>query len=162
MSAPIDEPTASRDLAATLRDLAWTVHRHAPEVAGFDPLPATELAVLRHVMDTPGITVNELSRHMGLRQSNTSAAVRTLVERGLVAREGSPADRRITHVVPTDLALADHERIAAAWSGSIREALADLAARDPQQAAVLEAATAALAALDAALRAQQVAQPRSR
>lgn len=135
-----------------LRDLAWTVHRRVPDVPGFAPLPATELALLMHVLDGPGVTVSSLSRHMGLRQSNTSSAVRTLVERGLVARVPSPDDRRVTHLVPTQRALQDHDVIAAAWSGTIRAALADLPS---EHAAAIDAAAPALEALDAAMRAQQ-------
>lgn len=143
-----------RELAVLLRDLAWTIHRRIPDVTGIDPLPSTELAVLKHILESPGMTVTELSRHMALKQSNTSAAVRVLTERGLVTREGSPADRRISRLIPTEQALAQDEAIEDAWAGPIRNGLAGLGS---EQAAALEAAASALQALNVVLRSDQTA-----
>ncbi len=140
------------DVSAVIRDLAWTVHRRSPQVAGVEPLPTTELAVLMHVLESPGVSVGEVSRHLGLRQSNTSAALRTLDERGLVAREPDAEDRRVTRLVPTERAQVEHEAIADAWAGPIAEARAALA---PEHVAALDAAVGALQALDRRLRAQQ-------
>ena len=145
-------PDASRpahDVTTVLRDLAWTIHRRVPEIAGLEPLPSTELAVLKHVIEAPGVTVTALAHHLGLRQSNTSAALRTLVTRGLVRREQSTVDRRLTLVFPTDVALTDSTLISAAWSGEMREALDRL---DPADVAAIEAAAGAMARLDTALR----------
>lgn len=143
-----------RELAVLLRDLAWTIHRRIPDVTGIDPLPSTELAVLKHILESPGMTVTELSRHMALKQSNTSAAVRVLTERGLVTREGSPADRRISRLIPTEQALAQDEAIEDAWAGPIRNGLAGLGC---EEAAALEAAASALQALNVVLRSDQTA-----
>ena len=146
-----DAPRPDRDVTTILRDLAWTIHRRVPEVAGLDPLPSTELAILKHVIEAPGTTVTALARHLALRQSNTSAALRTLVARGLVHREPSTVDRRVTLVFPTDLAVADSTTISAAWSGAMREVLDRLDAAD---VAAIEAAAGALERLDAALHEQ--------
>lgn len=143
-----DAPRRDRDVTTVLRDLAWTIHRRVPEVAGLDPLPSTELAILKHVIETPGTTVTALARHLDLRQSNTSAALRTLAARGLVHREPSTVDRRLTLVFPTDLAVAESTMISAAWSGEMREVLDRLDAAD---VAAIEAAAGALERLDAAL-----------
>lgn len=132
-----------------LRDLAWTVHRLVPEVTGLDPLPTSELAVVKHVLASPGVTVTELSRHLGMRHSNVSAAVRALVERGLVARERSPDDRRVSLLVPTEKSLGARESINTVWSGTVRAAMARL---DPDQVASLKAASEALHALNQVLR----------
>ncbi|MBD7920250.1 MarR family transcriptional regulator [Cellulomonas sp. Sa3CUA2] len=144
--------SVSADVTGVLRDLAWTIHRRTPQVAGIEPLPTTELAVLMHVLESPGLSVGEVSRQLGLRQSNTSAALRTLGERGLVAREPDPDDRRVTRLVPTERARVEHEAIAEGWAGPIVDALAALPA---EQAAALTAAVDALQALDRQLRAQQ-------
>lgn len=143
-----------RELAVLLRDLAWTIHRRVPDVTGIAPLPSTELAVLKHILEAPGMTVTELSRHMGLKQSNTSAAVRVLTERGLVTREGSPTDRRISRLIPTEEARAQDEAIEDAWAGPIRSSLAGLSSRE---AAALDAAGEALQALNSLLRSDQTA-----
>ncbi len=141
-----------RELATVLRDLAWTIHRLVPEVAGLEPLPNTELAVLKHVLSSPGVTVGELAADLRMRQSNVSAAVRGLVDRDLVAREGSPTDRRVTRLVPTEKSLAARESIDTVWSGTIHTAMGRL---DDDQVAAIEAASDALRALGHALRAGQ-------
>lgn len=141
-----------RELAMLLRDLSWTIHRRVPEVTGIDPLTSTDLAVLKHVLDAPGMTVTELSRDMALKQSNASAAVRTLTERGLVTRESSPSDRRVSRLFPTDKALDQDEAIADAWAGPIRKALAGL---DEPETAALDAAVQALRTLNQSLRSAQ-------
>lgn len=152
----MDTEGAPDNVADVLRDLAWTVHRTVPHVAGLEPLPTTELAVLKHVLDSPGITVTELARSVGLRQSNASAAVRVLVERGLVHREPSPTDRRQTLLVTTDRARSDDAVIREAWSGEVRSALSRL---DHADVAVIEAASGALDRLDALLRGTTPAGP---
>lgn len=141
--------TDQRELASVLRDLAWTIHRLVPESAGIEPVPVSELAVLKQVLSQPGITVSDLARNLGMRQSNTSAAVRGLTERALVRRESSPDDRRVTRVVPTEKLLAEQELIESVWSGTIQDAMARLA---PEQIEALEAAVDALRTLDRALR----------
>ena len=141
-----------REVAMLLRDLSWTIHRRVPEVTGVDPLTSTDLAVLKHVLEAPGLTVTELSRRVALKQSNASAAVRTLTDRGLVTRESSQSDRRISRLFPTDRALAQDEAISDAWAGPIRKALSGL---DERESAALEEAAQALQALNSLLRSDQ-------
>ncbi|GAA1483226.1 MarR family winged helix-turn-helix transcriptional regulator [Brachybacterium fresconis] len=157
MTLDTDPVPRPRDVAMVLRDLAWSIHRRVPEAATADPLPTTELALLKHVLDSPGLTVGELARRLGLRQPNTSAALRTLLERGLVVREPSLQDRRTFHIVPTEEALAEDEAIAAAWSGPLRAAQEQLS---PEHAAALEGARDALVALDELIRGEQGERPR--
>lgn len=149
---PAQPAPTHRGLATVLRDLTWTIQRLLPARAGLDPLPVSELAVLKHVLDAPGITVSGLASTLGLQQSNTSAAVRTLVERGLLVRESDPADRRVTRLVPTAQAAAERNSVDTAWSGTIRSALAQL---DAEQLAALDAASGALQALAHALHAER-------
>lgn len=149
-----DTAARRREVAVLLRDLAWTIHRRIPDVTGIDPLASTELAVLKHILEAPGMTVTELSRRMALKQSNTSAAVRVLTERGLVTRESSPVDRRISRLVPTAEALAQDEAIEDAWAGPIRSGLAGLSDKEAQ---ALDAAASALQTLNTVLRSDQSA-----
>lgn len=143
------EHTGRRELSTVLRQLAWTIHRLEPGTAGLDPLPAAELAVIKRVQERPGVTVGELAGYLGLQHSNTSAAVRALVGRGLVARTQSAADRRVTRLEPTEASLAARDLIDAAWSGTIRDAMTRL---DDEQTTALDAAVDALEALDRVLR----------
>lgn len=135
-------------LATVLRDLAWTIHRLVPEVADLDPLPNTELAVVKQVLAAPGVTVTEIAHRLGMQQSNVSTAVRALVCRGLVARERTPEDRRITRLSPTEKSLAARESIDDRWSGTVRAAMTELS---PDQVRAIEEAAPALQALDRAL-----------
>jgi DNA-binding MarR family transcriptional regulator len=137
------------ELAITLRELAWTVHRRAPERAGVGPIPTTELVLLGQIMETPGATVGELSQALGLQQPNTSAALRVLVQRGLVSRETSETDRRVSKVMPTALAATEHRAIAEEWAGSVDAVLEGLSA---EHRSALDRAVEALQALDRALR----------
>jgi DNA-binding MarR family transcriptional regulator len=151
-SADADAPTATAappQLAMTLREIAWAIHRRAPERAQVGPIPTTEIALLKQVVDRPGATVGELARALGLQQSNTSAALRALRGRGLVVRETSAEDRRVARVWITDAGTAEHEAIAEAWTADIVHAIAALPA---DERASLEAAAPALAKLQQALR----------
>lgn len=136
-------------LADTLRDLSWTIHRRLPDAVTTGPLPTTELATLKHIIDTPGVTVSQLSRYLGMQQSNTSASVRTLVDKGYVERRHDTPDRRVTNLHPTAYALDQHLTIAAAWSGAIDHGIDKLT---PQQQQALADARQAFIDLDAALR----------
>ena len=98
------------------------------------------------------MTVSGLARDLGMKQSNVSAAVRDLVDRGLVAREANPADRRVHQLVPAEKSLADKDSIEAVWSGAVRTAMTRLA---PEQVAAIENASDALRALDEVLHAEQ-------
>lgn len=144
--------TQQRELTDVLRELGWTIHRRAPERAGVGPIPTTEVALLKQVVENPGSTVGELAQALGLRQPNVSRAVATLAGQGLVTKEQSPSDRRITHVRATALGLSEHQAISAGWSEPIVVALASLAEEHRQ---ALYSATAALEALQAALRANR-------
>ena len=139
-------------MATVLRDLAWTIQRLVPEAAGLDPLTNTELAVIKRVQASPGVTVSGLARHLGMKQSNVSAAVRALVGRGLVAREADAADRRVHQLVPTEKSLADKDSIDTVWSGAVRTAMDRL---EPEQVAAIENASDALRALDEVLHAER-------
>ncbi len=148
MNTADPDPLAS-DAAVALRELAWTIHRRAPQLPGEEPMRVTELAVLKQVIERPASTVGELGQALGLHQPNVSAAVRLLAERGLVAREHTEVDRRVVRVVPTDRGIAEHEAISAAWASPVHDAVGDL---DATQRAQLLDAVAALRALHDALR----------
>ncbi len=93
--------------------------------------------------------MGELARALGRLQAQRSSVVHLLVQRGLVARQGGDSDRRIVRVVPTDLGIAEHEAISAAWAAPLEDALADLT--DDERAALLNSA-GALGSVQRALR----------
>lgn len=135
-------------VALTLRELAWAIHRRAPERADVGPIPTTEVALLKQISDHPGFTVGELARALGLQQSNTSAALRSLADRGLVERRPRIGDRRIVEVHMTASGEAEHQAIAAAWTSDVVRAIDALPDADRR---ALEAAAGALARLRASV-----------
>ncbi|MCC2033244.1 MarR family winged helix-turn-helix transcriptional regulator [Microbacterium allomyrinae] len=138
------------DLSGALRHLAWTLRRSAPDRAGVPSVPTSELAVLKQVLETPGLTVTELAATLGMQRPNTSAVLRSLTLRGLVTREEDEGDRRRALIVPTSLAHSEATAIGDAWLDVIGEAVGILPA---DERAALLAAAPALRSLGNAIRA---------
>jgi len=120
----VTDTTGPASLASVLHDLSWIIQR-GDRVEGLDiePLPAPEVTVLKHIDRHAGIGVSALADMLAMQPSNVSAAVRTLVERGLVVKSPSPADRRVTQLNVTDRMRRHRTRIEAAWSARITGAL---------------------------------------
>ncbi|QYL24824.1 MarR family winged helix-turn-helix transcriptional regulator [Mycolicibacterium diernhoferi] len=122
----MDDTTRIRDLAVTLHDLSWRISRFAPAQVGLDPLPASELLVLRAVMDDPGRSVSEVATAVAMQPSNVSAAVRGLCGRGLLEKRVDPADRRVSLLHPTARASGDRTAIEDVVVQTVTAALAEL------------------------------------
>jgi DNA-binding MarR family transcriptional regulator len=138
--------TASRELAVVLHDIAWLLPRTIDPwaEAGLDPLPASELEVMRLLVRAPELSVGEVARELGLQPSNASAAVRGLVARGLLERRPDPRDGRISRLVPTERAQAIRRQREGAWGQLLRARLSRL---QPEDAAQLLGAVDSLRAL---------------
>ncbi|MGE2712886.1 MarR family winged helix-turn-helix transcriptional regulator [Mycolicibacterium litorale] len=127
--ADVSEHTAAhRELAIALHDLSWRIARFGPAQVGLEPLPASELAVLRAVMDEPGRSVSEVAAVTNMQSSNVSTAVRALMDRGLLDKRADARDRRVTLLEPTARALAERNAIENAIAGSVSAALTALPA----------------------------------
>ncbi len=133
----------SRELAVVLHDIAWLLPRKVDPwaEAGLDPLPATELEAMRLLVRVPGLSVGEVARELGLQPSNASAAIRSLVARGLLERRQDGRDGRISRLTPTAKAQAIRRQREGAWGELLRARLARL---QPEDAAQLLAAADAL------------------
>ena len=96
------------DRGEVLADLVLNVGRKIENRTGANLGPATlthiEMLVLRQVARRPGITPSALAGQLGLRSSNTSAVLRKLEERDLIARRSCGSDRRAVNVVLTSTA----------------------------------------------------------
>nr|WP_256980070.1 MarR family winged helix-turn-helix transcriptional regulator [Rhodococcus sp. 15-1154-1] len=137
-------------LASVLHDLSWIIQRtDRVEELGIERLPAPEVTVLKQIDRNTGIGVSALADMLAMQPSNVSAAVRTLVERGLVVKTPSPTDRRVTQLGVTDRMRRNRTRIEAAWSARITEALSRL---PDEAAAQLVSAAPALMLLTNELR----------
>ena len=143
------DSTARSDASIALRELAWLIHRHAPERAGVGPIPTTEIALLKQVIDNPGSTIGELAAALGLLQPNVSTAIRILEQRGFVERQKSESDRRVSRILATGSGIAEHQAISDGWAQPVDRALASLT---PDQRVALDGAADALDSLQAFLR----------
>ncbi len=146
----VTDTTDPAVLASVLHDLSWIIQRtDRVEELGIERLPAPEVTVLKQIDRNTGIGVSALADMLAMQPSNVSAAVRTLVERGLVVKTPSPTDRRVTQLEVTDRMRRNRTRIEAAWSARIIEALSRL---PDEAAAQLVSAAPALMLLTNELR----------
>ena len=115
----VDYATA-RDLAVVLHDLAWLLPRTVGlEAASRDPLPQSELEVMRLLVRRPGLSVNDVARELGLQASNASTAIRLLIARGALERRADLADGRVARLYPTPDAYAARERRELSWGEAL-------------------------------------------
>jgi len=140
--ADVMDVTASdtRDLALALHELSWRIARFGPAQVGLEPLPASEVAVLRAVLEQPGRGVSDAAASIAMQPSNVSAAVRSLVARGLIEKRPDPDDKRMTLLHPTARARKDRSAIETALAGSVSQALGELS--DEHVGALLRAVPA--------------------
>lgn len=132
MSASPSTATELMCAVAALEDLAWKMRRTVPARAGVKPLPGSEMIVLRVILADPGLTVSQAADRLGMHVSNLSTALRSLTAKGLVEKQQDPADRRVTHLIPTTTATqeqqiieAEYVRLAMALPQRMRRLLVD-------------------------------------
>ena len=127
---------AARDLAVVLHDLAWLLPRTVGlEAASRDPLPQSELEVMRLLVRRPGLSVNDVARELGLQASNASTAIRLLIARGALERRADRADGRVARLYPTPAAYAARERRELSWGEALVPVLDGLGPADRRQLA---------------------------
>jgi DNA-binding MarR family transcriptional regulator len=123
-----DDATA---LAVALYDLAWLLPRTVGVAAdAVDPLPQSELEVMRLLVRRPGLSVNDVARELGMQASNASAAIRALVTRGLLERRRDADDRRVARIHPTARAIAARNLRERSWGAALGGALDGLERSD--------------------------------
>jgi DNA-binding MarR family transcriptional regulator len=143
---------STRELAVVLHDLAWLLPRTIGAAAmQAEPQPPTALEVMRLLARSPGLSVNDVGREIGVQANNVSTAVTLLEERGLLEKRRDEEDGRVTRLHLTDHALEARARRERSWGESMHDAMAAL---NPTDAAALINASQALRAL-----AEHLAQP---
>lgn len=154
------EAEATRELAVVLHEIAWllprTLGREGP--AG-DALPASELEVMRLLVRRPGLSVGEVAAELGLQPSNVSAAVRSLVGRGLLERHRDGEDARVARLVPTERAVENRERRESGWGAELQARLGELPAAEADELTALAPTLRRLVELLAASGSDEVGQP---
>ncbi len=132
------------DIAREVRALVWSLRRFGERQSGLPALPHSELEVLRVVVSHEGTTVSDVARMLGLHSSNVSTTVRRLIDKGLLARDTDPGDRRSSRLHSTATARRHGEMIDDVWIDAIGRRLAAMSAED---AALLTRAAPLLAHL---------------
>lgn len=143
-SVDLEELTGARELAVVLHDLVWLLPRTLDAEVALDPdldqLPASELGVMRLLVRRPELTVSAVARELGLQRTNASAAVRSLIVRGLLERVRDGRDGRVARLRPTAAAIANRDRRERAWAQVLGLRLGRLPA--PERERILASAPA--------------------
>jgi DNA-binding MarR family transcriptional regulator len=143
------QPSSDESLAIALYDLAWLLPRTVgADEARRDPMPPTELEIMKLLVRRPGLSVTEVARDLGLQPSNVSTAVRSLADSGMIERRTHENDARIGRLHPTKLAVRNRRAREEAWGRSLEHVLDGLPADSARR---LRGAVPALEALAAAL-----------
>lgn len=126
MSADVNPAADGVDLA-DLADLILQVARRIQTLevgdTGGVALTHLEAMVMSRIDDDPGTTPKALGAALGLRSSNTSAALRSLEEKKLISRIPDAADGRVTRLHPTPLAAANLAQVRETWRRALAPAL---------------------------------------
>ncbi|BDG61599.1 MarR family winged helix-turn-helix transcriptional regulator [Caldinitratiruptor microaerophilus] len=103
--------------------------------------------VVRHVAMCPGVTVNELSRRLGMAKSHVSILAEQLQGEGILRKEPDPHDQRLVRLFLTD----EGARLRGRWQETYRAFLAATVRSLPEDRAehLLDGLRALRAALSA-------------
>lgn len=84
-----------------IRTIRSLLKRPVHEAIAGSGLTAPQISVMRVVVENGGLSVKDLSAQVGLAHSTVSSIVDRLVRKGLVRRQTSASDRRMTCINPT-------------------------------------------------------------
>jgi DNA-binding MarR family transcriptional regulator len=93
--------TSSDDTARAMnavRSVVRALRLNTRSIEGKLGISLAQLFVLQQLAERSAESLNELAERTATHQSSVSVVVRRLVERGLVTRESSSADRRRVHI----------------------------------------------------------------
>lgn len=96
--APRQSSVAADTLLSTFARIRRAGRRHSERPAELGSLTSAQLELLRLVRRTPGVSVAEAARELGLAANTVSTLVGELSEAGLLIRRVSDADRRVARL----------------------------------------------------------------
>jgi DNA-binding MarR family transcriptional regulator len=120
-SAVTDEALA--DLADLVLRVSREIDPNGSSVLDVVPLTGTEVLVLRWVDLHPGTSPSATAEATTLQRSNLSAALRSLVAKGMVDRRADPRDARLVQLFATEQAAVNIRVLRAHWASKLRAAL---------------------------------------
>jgi DNA-binding MarR family transcriptional regulator len=133
----------SADLADLILRVARRIQALEVRESGGVALTHLEAMVMSRIDDEPGVTPKTLGTELGLRSSNTSAALRSLEGKGLITRIPDAADGRVTRIHPTTLAAENLAQVRQVWRRALAPALGE--GRDGDAAGAADTADVAAA-----------------
>jgi len=113
----------------------------------YDDLPVGQLDLLRLLVESPGLSVNQAAERLALAPNSVSTMVRGMIAAGLVERRSDPADARAARLYPSAHAAARLRR----WRARRAQVLAAALPRLDGDHDWLDAAVAAVERLTAIL-----------
>lgn len=113
----------------------------------YDDLPVGQLDLLRLLVESPGLSVNQAADRLALAPNSVSTMVRGMIDAGLVERRSDPADARTARLFPSAHAAARLRR----WRARRAQLLAAALPRLDGDHDWLDAAVAAVERLTAIL-----------
>src|SRR3954467_6227531 len=103
--SPIQGSVTSSDDTAramnAIRSIVRALRLNTRSIEGKLGISLAQLFVLQQLLDKPAESLNELAERTATHQSSVSVVVRRLVDRGLVTRLASTADRRRVQIALT-------------------------------------------------------------
>jgi len=90
-------PDQLRSVLAAMRRVMQAADLRSRRLARQTGLTAPQLAVLQAIAELGEVTTGRISAHVSLSQATVTLILDRLVERGLVERYRSQADRRVVH-----------------------------------------------------------------
>lgn len=140
MATTLSVDVSTRLVAEALAELVRVVQFRDRDRACCHDVSVSQCYALKGVVDSDGLTVNELAGYLYLEKSTASRIANGLVDRGLVARERDPDDGRVVRLVATsqgrylaeriegDL-LEEYSELVADFDPTVRSEVADLLGR---------------------------------
>lgn len=145
--------SALAEVADLLLRIGRELEPHGPDgVVDLVPLTGTEAAVLRWIHRSPDTSPADTALGTGLRRSNLSAALRSLVDKGMVERLPDPKDGRSALLRATPLAEQNIGRLHRFWADRLTAAIARSPGSPGVSDADLSAVVAVLELIDAGIR----------
>jgi len=91
----------AREIDGDLRAIRRALRKPLDAAIARGELTAPQIGILQILVGTPGLSLKELSSRAGLAHSTVSGIVDRLEKRGMVARQTSAADARLSRIVVT-------------------------------------------------------------
>ncbi|SHG59037.1 MarR family protein [Jatrophihabitans endophyticus] len=109
------------DLADLILDVGRLIRSRTPTGQGLVALTDTERTVMRVVDLYPGCAPSDIARRARLQRTNVSTALRSLEDKGMVARDHT--GRRGVAVTPTPRARGNLQTLRTLWAAELAAAL---------------------------------------